>query len=91
MNNDNNFAASDSKQLAADIAAIKKILENQQSPLPTWVPRKEVMNFFDYGETSMATLEKSGEIIVSRIGRRTFINRNSLEEFLNRNSVRKNT
>jgi hypothetical protein len=45
------------------------------------------MEFLNYGETQMTVFEKSNEIEISRIGRRKFINRESLAKLLNKNLV----
>lgn len=50
-----------------------------------WIPRKEVMRFFSYGDTQMAAFEKSDELVVAKVGRRKFINRASLIKLIERN------
>jgi hypothetical protein len=52
-----------------------------------WIPRKEVMKFFGYGETAMAEIEK--KLTTSKIGRRVFISRSSLLALLEEN-IKKN-
>lgn len=76
------------QSLKQDIAELKKALTAQgmaPSISPKWVSRKEVMAFLDYAPTQMAALEKSGEIIVTKVGKRKFILRESIEKFLDRN------
>lgn len=48
-----------------------------------WIPIGEVMSFFKYGSTQMSALLNKGDLIVSKIGKRKFIHRDSLEKFLN--------
>lgn len=47
-----------------------------------WIPLGDVMSFFKYGATQMAALLNKGELIVSKIGKRKFIHRDSLEKLL---------
>jgi hypothetical protein len=52
---------------------------------PDWIPRKEVMRFLSYGDTQMAALEKTGELIITKVGKRKFIHRDSLNKLLEKN------
>ena len=54
-----------------------------------WVSRYDAMRWLNYGPTQMAALEKSGELIVSKVGKRKFIFRTSIEKWLERNVVNK--
>lgn len=68
-------------EIKKDIQDIKKLLSQTSLPGPVsekWIPRAKVMAFLNYGPTQMATFEKSGDIEISRIGKRVFINRDSL-------------
>lgn len=47
-----------------------------------WIPRKIVMQFLNYGDTQMAALLKEGELIVSEVGARKFILKESFLNFL---------
>ena len=47
--------------------------------------RKHIMRFFDLCDTSMNTLENTGQLKVSKIGRRKFYDINSIKELLNKN------
>lgn len=49
---------------------------------PDWIPRKDVMHFLSYGDTQMAALEKTGELIVTKVGKRKFIHKDSLNKLL---------
>lgn len=50
-----------------------------------WLPRKYVKKFFDISDTTLNTLEKSGKLIVSKIGRRKFYDIKSITELLQKN------
>ena len=47
-----------------------------------WIPRKKVMEFMNYGATQMASFEKTPGLIVSQVGKRKFIHRESLIKLL---------
>lgn len=73
---------------AKEIATIRQLFEAHiERPRITskWRSRKEVMEFLGYGDTQMGALEKNGEIIVSRIGNRKFIDVDSVLQLLERN------
>jgi hypothetical protein len=68
-----------------EIKAIKQSLisiERNSVFLGDWLPKKAVLRFFDYGETQMRALEKSGAIVVSRIGNRKFYSKTSILQLL---------
>lgn len=77
----------DATTILAELAAIKKqLLETSASQVTTeWIPKKALMGFFGYGETQIASLLNSGELIVAVIGKRKFIQRASLMNFLEKN------
>ncbi len=52
-----------------------------------WIPRAMVMEFLNYGNTQMAEFEKNGGVVVTKIGKRKFINRESLTKLLNNNTI----
>ncbi|HLG41652.1 MAG TPA: hypothetical protein VI461_18375, partial [Chitinophagaceae bacterium] len=69
------------ERLFTEINIVKKMLfekAESSSISPNWIPRKDVMDFFSYGATQMAALEKSGQIIVAKVGKRKFIHRDSI-------------
>lgn len=71
--------------LAKELSDVKLLLQEiKQSPGITteWIPRSQVMEFFDYGDTQMASLEKSGRLVVAKVGNRKFIHRESLLKLL---------
>jgi hypothetical protein len=49
-----------------------------------WIPRTEVMKFFNYAPTQMAALEKSEELIVAKVGKRKFILKESISNLLDK-------
>ena len=74
--------------LLKEITETKLLLQaHLENPRLTskWRSRKEVMEFFGYGDTQMGALEKSGEIVVSKIGNRKFIDVDSVLRLLEKN------
>ena len=74
--------------LLAEMIAIKTMMQElKDSPSITdeWIPRSKVMEFFGYGDTQMGTLEKSGELMMAKIGNRKFYHRTSLLQLLQAN------
>ena len=77
------------------LMALKQEIENLkkavlglsvQNPLhEKWLPKKVVMDFMDYGDTKMAEFEKTSGIIISKIGRRKFFLKGSIEKYLEKN------
>lgn len=53
-----------------------------------WIPRCDLMEFLHYGNTQMAALEKTEGVIVSKIGKRKFYNRESLEKLLEKHIIK---
>ena len=71
--------------LVKELSDVKLLLEQmKQSPEITtqWIPRAQVMQFFGYGDTQMASLEKSGGLVVAKVGNRKFIHRDSILSLL---------
>jgi hypothetical protein len=78
------------EKIFAELNLIKKQLFETAGPSHVsliWVPRKDVMEFFSYGDTQMAALEKSGQIIVAKVGKRKFIHRDSIAKLLDSNII----
>ncbi len=72
-------------QLRKEILEIKKVLATPPAQTPLldkWVSRRDVMSYLNYASTQMAALEKSGALIVAKVGKRKFILRESLEKLL---------
>ncbi len=61
--------------LMAELTGIKKQLPLQESTLTLtdWIPRPLVMEFFDYGDTQIASLEKTNDLVVAKVGNVNFI------------------
>lgn len=68
-----------------DQALVYFQIQQTSTVIGDWINRKEVMKFFDYGDTQMRELENSGEIIVSQVGRRKFIAKSSITKYLDKN------
>lgn len=74
--------------LLKEVNETKRLLEEHiERPKITskWRSRKEVMEFLGYADTQMGALEKSGQIIVSKIGNRKFIDVDSILKLLEDN------
>lgn len=75
-------------QIRQELSELKKIVKPpafQNPATDKWVRRADAMAFLNYGPTQMAFLEKSGEIVVAKVGKRKFINRESLEKWIEKN------
>jgi len=78
-------------QIKKDIEEIKKNISPKTSVIQVsdkWVSRGDVMAFLNYGDTQMAALEKSGGIVVTKVGKRKFIHRESIARLLDNNIIR---
>jgi hypothetical protein len=53
-----------------------------------WIPWSDAKEFFDYGSTQMSVLEKNNELIVTNVGRRKYIHRDSIIKLLEKNIVK---
>ncbi len=75
------------EQLSVELAEVKKKLEESEITrhFDNWIPRKKLMEFLDYGDTQMAALFKKGDLVVSAIGCRKFIKKESVIKFLEKN------
>jgi hypothetical protein len=58
---------------------------NSNSIAPEWVPKRDLMKFLGYGDTKIAELLNSDELVVCTIGKRKFIHKESLSQFLTKN------
>jgi hypothetical protein len=62
------------------------IKQGNNSPMTAvtenWMPRDQLMKFLGYESTQMAAFLKSGKVVVSKIGKRVFISRKSIEKLL---------
>jgi hypothetical protein len=51
-----------------------------------WIPRVDVMRFLGYRNTQMWNFLKAGKVKTVKIGKRIFVNRKSLNNYLDANS-----
>ena len=75
------------EKLSAELAEVKRKLEESEiaRQFDNWIPRRKLMEFFDYGDTQMAAIFKTGDLVVSEIGNRKFIKRESVIKLLEKN------
>ena len=62
-----------------------KSLLHQQTISAEFLSKETVLGYLNYGSSQLAKLLKSGELKHSKIGRRTFIEKKSLEDFIRKN------
>jgi len=72
------------KRILIEISEIKKQLE-QSFSIGDWITRQQAMKFLGYQNTTMRELEKSGELTFAQVGRKKFIRKKEIIDFLNRN------
>lgn len=53
-----------------------------KSILDEWIPRAAVMQFLGYKATQMYHFLKSGKVKTVKVGKRIFVNRKSLNDFM---------
>lgn len=82
------------KEISAELADLKKQLADLKKQLEeyeiaryfeNWIPRKKLMQFLDYGATQIAAMFKKGGLVVSEIGNRKFIKKDSVMKLLEKN------
>ena len=71
-------------KILIEISEIKKQLEQSQS-IGDWITRQQAMKFLGYRNTTMREIEKSGELNFAQVGRKKFILKQEIIDFLNRN------
>jgi hypothetical protein len=49
----------------------------------SWIPKRQLKEFFGYGDTQMAALLKNPKLRVRTIGKRKFIHKDSITDLLN--------
>lgn len=66
-----------------------QIIELKTNPpiAPEWIPRSQVMSFFQYGDTQMGSLEKNEDLVVAKIGNRKFFHRDSIVKLIEKSIV----
>lgn len=83
------------EQILTEIQKLKKELSEIRSQLEeyensrlfdNWIPRKKLMEYFDYGDTQIVALFKKGNLVVSEIGNRKFIKKESVIKYLEQNA-----
>jgi len=68
------------------ISSINTLLIDSNNPLKSvWLSKKDVMKFFDYGDTQMRSLEKKHSLVCSKIGHRKFYQTKSILELIKNN------
>lgn len=83
-NNKPQFNAETISKILNEISEIKKQLAHSQS-IGDWITRQQAMSFLGYQNTTMRELEKSGKLSFSQVGRKKFIRKQEIIDFLNRN------
>jgi hypothetical protein len=78
------FNAETIGKILKEISEIKKQLAHSQS-IGDWITRQQAMSFLGYQNTTMRELEKSGKLSFSQVGRKKFIRKQAIIDFLNRN------
>lgn len=84
----NNNEVSFLLQEIKDIKSLLQELKDNPPIAPEWIPRSRVKDFFNYGETQMAFLEKTENLVMTKVGHRKFFHRNSVVELLNKNIIK---
>lgn len=72
------------QKLSNQIKELKEKIENYETSksFEGWISRKKLMEFLDFGETKMCELLKSKHVVVSEIGNKKFIKKESVIKFL---------
>jgi hypothetical protein len=75
------------QEISAELVQVKKQLAESENAryFDNWIPRKKLMEFFDYGDTQIASMFKQGGLVVSEIGNRKFIKKDSVIKLLEKN------
>jgi hypothetical protein len=76
-----------SEQMSIVIYLLQECLDSQKA-MVEWIAYEDCKEFFGYGSTQMASLVKSGGLVVTQVGRRKFISRKSLLSFLEKHIVK---
>lgn len=75
------------EKISSELAQVKKQLTESENAryFDNWIPRKKLMEFFDYGDTQIAAMFKQGGLVISEIGNRKFIKKESVIKLLENN------
>jgi len=52
-----------------------------------WLPKKDVQDFFNYGNTKMSTFGEDNNVRTSKVGKRIFYNRSDIIKLINDNII----
>ncbi|MFC0772418.1 hypothetical protein [Terrimonas alba] len=80
--------------ICEELIEVKKTLLSLSLANPVsdkWVPRATLMKFLQYGNTQIAALIQNESLITTKVGKRIFILRESIETMLDRNSSQGST
>jgi excisionase family DNA binding protein len=80
---ENQKIADELMKLTYQIAELRKGFEQNQS-MGDWITRDQAMKFLGYQNTTMRELEKKGELTFSKVGRKKFIQKQEIIEFIER-------
>jgi hypothetical protein len=70
-------------KMLVEITDLKLQLLLQNNPFTgEWIPRNLLMNFMQYADTQMSALEKTENLVVSKVGKRKFYHRDSILRML---------
>lgn len=78
------------QSIKKEITELKVTLQNKTGSITLnekWIPRRQLMEFMGYGNTQMASFEKEAGLVTSKIGKRKFYHRDSIEKLLEKNII----
>jgi excisionase family DNA binding protein len=81
---ENQKIADELMKLTYQITELRKGFEQDQS-MGDWITRDQAMKFLGYQNTTMRELEKNGELTFSKVGRKKFIRKQEIIDFIARN------
>ncbi len=81
MQNNQSLVEKQSKEQVL-INVISELVNNQNPMLQKWLPRKLVMDFFEYGDTQMTSMQKQYNLVTQKIGKRIFYRTDSVLNLL---------
>jgi hypothetical protein len=81
---ENQKIADELMKLTYQITELRKGFEQDQS-MGDWNTRDQAMKFLGYQNTTMRELEKNGELTFSKVGRKKFIRKQEIIDFIARN------